>query len=331
MVRAVDRRTHQVDRAGVDPDVFLVDVLLVDRLRDDRAVGCQHEAAHLGVDGDVIHARGDQRLFIGLADALADDEDVVRGLVGLVGHADAAGQVDEGDVRPGLVTQVDGQLKELFRELRIVLVGDRVGCKERVDAEVLDALFHEGLVGFDHLGFGHAVLGVAGVVHDAVRERVDAARVVPAAHGLRQLAAAGLLAEVDVGDVIEVDDGAQLVRVGVFLEGSVVGGEHDVVAGEAQRLRHHEFGPGRAVRAAVILRQQFHDARVRRRLDGKVLPEARVPGKRLFHVFHVAADARLVIEVKRSRVGLDDFLDLFLRDKCLFFHSEIAPFRGDLF
>ena len=125
---------------------------------------------------------------------------------------------------------------------------------------------------------------------------------------------------IDVRDVVEVDDGAEFVRVGVFLERRVVRREHDVVSGETEGLRHHKLRFGRAVGAAVILRQQPHDTGVRRRLDGKILTEARVPGKRLFHVFHIAADAGFIVKVKRCRIGLDDLFDLFLRHECFLFH-----------
>ena len=81
-------------------------MLLVEHLGDQVAVGGQHEPAQLGVNGHVSHAGGDQNLLIGSAHPLADHRDVVGGLVGAVGHPDAPGQVDEGDVGPRLLLQL---------------------------------------------------------------------------------------------------------------------------------------------------------------------------------------------------------------------------------
>ena len=75
-------------------------MLLVQHGGDKCAVGCQHEAAHLGEDGNITHAGGHQNLLKLLAHALADGGNVVAALVGAVGNADAARKVDELDFAP---------------------------------------------------------------------------------------------------------------------------------------------------------------------------------------------------------------------------------------
>ena len=67
----------------------LVNMLLVQHGGDKCAVGCQHEAAHLGEDGDILHAGGHQNLLKLLAHTLADGGNVVAALVGAVGNTDA--------------------------------------------------------------------------------------------------------------------------------------------------------------------------------------------------------------------------------------------------
>ena len=80
---------------------------------------------------------------------------------------------------------------------------------------------------------GHAVLGVAGVVHNAVRELEQAARVKTAADRLGD-GARNALKEIDMADVVKVDDGTQFVGELKIRRRRVVGREHDVVAGDTQ-------------------------------------------------------------------------------------------------
>ena len=60
----------------------------------------------------------------------------------------------------------DSQLEQDTCQLRVILIGNGIGSKESVDAEVLGTLGGQLLVAFDHLLLGHAVLGIAGLVHD---------------------------------------------------------------------------------------------------------------------------------------------------------------------
>ena len=194
----------------------------------------------------------------------------------------------------GLALQAHGKLKEDACEFGVVVVGDGVASKECVDAKVLGALGLEHAERLEELLGGHAVLGVAGVIHDAVGELEQAARIKAAAdrfgNGPRNA-----LKELDVADVVKVDDGAQLV--GELKVGSrrVVGREHDVVAGDAQRAGDHELGIARAIAAAAVFVENGDECRVGIGLDGKVFLKARVPCEGIAHLLHVAADARLVI------------------------------------
>ena len=210
MVGAIHGRANQVDGACVHADIVLVNLLFVDGLGDQASVGAHHKAAHLGADRHIAHAGGNQDLVVGRVYALADGVDVVSLLPGQVGDTHTAGQVDKGDMRARLALQTHGKFKEDARELGVVVVGDGVAGKEGMDAKILGALGLEHTEGLKELFSGHAVFGIARVVHDAVGELEQAARVKAAADRLGD-GACDALVELDVADVVEVDDGAQLI------------------------------------------------------------------------------------------------------------------------
>ena len=194
----------------------------------------------------------------------------------------------------GLALQAHGKLKEDARELGVVVVGDGVAGKECVDAKVFGALGLERAKGLKELLGGHAVLGVAGVIHDAVGELEQAARIKAAADCLGD-GPRDTLKELDVADVVKVDDGAQFICKGKVRRRRVVGREHDVVAGDTQRAGDHELGIARAIAAAAVFVENGDERRVGIGLDGKVFLKARVPCEGVAHLLHVAADARLVV------------------------------------
>ena len=214
---------------------------------------------------------------------LADGVNVVGLLLGQIGDADAAGQIDEGDMCVGLALKAHGKLKEDARKLGVVVVGDGVAGKECVDTKVLGALGLEHAEGLEELLGGHAVLGVARVVHDAVGELEQAARIKAATDCLGD-GPRDTLKELDMADVVKVDDGAQLV--GELKVGSrrVVGREHDVVSRDTQRAGDHELGIARAIAAAAVFVENGDERRVGVGLDGKVFLKARVPCKGVAHL-----------------------------------------------
>ena len=329
VVSAVHGGAHQVGSAGIQTDVLLVDVLFVDGSCHQRTVGAGGKAAHLGEDGHIAHPCGHKDLLKLPAHALTDGHDVVLGLVGAVGDAHAAGQVDVADVGTGGLLHTDCQLEQDACQLGVIGIGDGVGGQEGMDAKVLCTLCHQLLVAVDHLLLGHAVLGIAGLVHDleaflALAQLEGPARVVAAEDVLGD--PGHTVQEVHHGGIVQVDVCAQLVCLLHVLHGGLVGGEHDIAAGKAAGLAQHQLGQGGAVHAAALFLQDLQDDGVGQRLDGKILPEALVPAEGLVDAAGVLTDALFVVDVERGGHVLDDLLGLLFGQKRSLFHN-ILPSR----
>ena len=267
--------------------------------RDQAAVGAHHEAAHLAKDGDVSHARGDEHFLKRLAHAFADSVNVIGFLLGAIGDANASGQVDKCYVRACFTLQAQREVEEDPRKGGVIIVGDGVACQEGVDAQVFGTAADKHAEGFEKLLFGHAVFGIPGVVHDSVCQLEEPARVKAAAYSFGD-GSCHALEEVDMRDVVKIDDGSQFGRQAKVVRRRVVRREHDVLARDAHGAREHELGFGRAVAARSVLVKDGDKARVGVRLDGEVFLKAWIPRKRVAHRFHVAANARLVVQVKRG-------------------------------
>ena len=294
VVGAIHGRANQIDGACIDTDIVLVDLLLMDGLGHQAAVGPHHKTTHLGADRHIAHAGGNQDLVVGRVYALADGVDVVSLLLGQVGDTHTAGQIDKGDMCARFTLQAHGKFKEDACELGIVVVSDGITGKEGMDAKILGTLGLEHAEGLEELLGGHAVFGVAGVIHDAIGELEQAARIKAAANRLGD-GPRNALKELDMADVVKVDDGAQFIRKGKVRRRRVVGREHDVVPRDAQRAGDHELGIARAIAAAAVFVENGDERRVGIGLDGKVLLKSRVPCKGVAYFLHVTADARLVV------------------------------------
>ena len=318
VVCPVDGRPHQICSAGIHADVFLVNVLFVYCLGDQIAVGAKHESAQFGKDGYIPQPCGYHDLLECLADALADGENVVGFLFRPIGDAHAAGQVYKADVCTGLLLEHDSSFKQHPCQLGVVGVGDGVACQEGMQTEVLDPLLHQDLEPIDQLLGGKAVLCLPRIVHDMGFDLKMSAGIVPAEDGLRQTC--NLFQKVNVGDIIQVDVCAQLLCQLEILRRGHIGGEHDIAAGKAACLAHHQLRQRGAVHAAALLLQNFQNKGIGGRLDCKVFPVALVPGKRLLQLPCVLPDALFIVQIEGGGVlGGDALHDLLGCKRC--FHS----------
>ena len=101
-------------------------------------------------------------------------------------------------------------------------------------------------------------------------------------------------------DVVKIDDGSQLGCEAKIVCGRVVRREHDVMTRDTHGAGEHELGFRRAIAARPVLMQDGDESRVGVRFDGEVFLKAGVPSKRVAHRFHVAANACLVVQMKRG-------------------------------
>ena len=198
-----------------------------------------------------------------------------------------------------------------------------------MDAEVLGTQLRQAGEGLGNLGAGHAVLGVAGVVHDlealpGLSQGEHTAGIVAAADGLGHRAD-GLGQIVHQSQVVQVDDGAQLMGQLEFLGGRVVGGEHDVLAGDAAALGHGQLRQGGAVAAAALLLEKLQNGRGGGGLDGEVLPVAGIPGEGLPQAAGVFPDACFIVDMERSGVLGGNGLQLIPGDKWCFHKVTSNP------
>ena len=323
VIGAVHGRPHQVRSTRVYADIFLVDMLLMDRLGDQRTVRRQHETPHLAVDRDVIHPVCLKDRVIDLPDTFSDHSDVIWHIIRRVSHAYAAGQVDERDVYVKCAADLQRQLEQLRGEHRIILVGHSITREEGMDAKMFHTLFLKDPHALEQLLLGKSVLGITGVIHDPIGHPEHAARVIAKAHRLRELTAEDIFQERNVRDVIKVDDRSELCRKRVFLRRCVVGGEHDVRSVRSYGIREHQFRHRGAVKPKIIVVKDLHDRRVRRRFDGKILTEPGIPGKCRFDSFRILTDPLLIVQIKGCGPCLCDLFYLFFGDIGYFFHVDL--------
>ena len=149
-----------------------------------------------------------------------------------------------------------------------------------MDAEILCPFGLELLEALHHLFFGHAIFGIAGLVHHlealfALPQAEGSAGVVAAEHRLGH--PGHPLQKAHHGGVIQIDIGAQLIGLLHVLAGGLVGGEHNLTARKAHRLAEHQLGQGRTVHAAALFPQNLQDIGIGQGLDGKVFLKSRMP------------------------------------------------------
>ena len=137
----------------------------------------------------------------------------------------------------------------------------------------------------------------------------------------------GIPQEIDVGDVVQVDGGPQAGSQGELLRWGVVGGEHDLLPGEAAALGHEQFRQGGTVQAAALFPQDLQQNGVRRGLYRKILPEPRVPPKSLPQPPGILPDAPLVVEVEGGGVALCQGAQPLRRGKGHLRHSRTLLFK----
>ena len=114
-----------------------------------------------------------------------------------------------------------------------------------MNTELLRALCLEQPERLSDLRTGHAVLGIAGIVHDlkaftCLTERERAAGVEAAADLLRDIADRAFQ-KVHVCEIVQIDDCTQLCRQPVILGRGLIGREHNMRTDTADAFGHHQL------------------------------------------------------------------------------------------
>ena len=131
-------------------------------------------------------------------------------------------------------------------------------------------------------------------------------------------------------DVVEIDDRAEVARGAEFDVGGFVGGEHDAVAAQADRLAEAEFGKRGAVGAEAFGREDLEQEGIGRGLDGEELAEGREDGEGLRQAAGVGADGGLVVEVEGGGEALCEGFGLFAGEgEGLGAHGSVLRLWGD--
>lgn len=325
MIGAVHRRTHQVRRAGIDADVILVCVFFMNRGRDQCAVRAEHKASHLSVNGNIVHAGRNENLIIDTTYTVGDFINIVRRILRTIRDSDAAGEIDKVEMTSRQLADFTNKGKKRLRKSRIIFVCYGIAYKEGMNSEMLRSLCLQPPIGLDDLRLGHTVFCIAWIVHDAIGNLIDSARIIAAGNRLRDIAE-GLFHVVNMCDVIEVDDAAELRTVCKFLVRRIIRGEHDVVSGKAAGVRKHQLRLRRAVHTAAVFLKNLHQIRIRCSLNRKILPKARVPGKGVKDCLSVSSNPCLIVNMKWRWHLPDDLFKLFLCDKWFFFHNQLISF-----
>ena len=185
MVSTIHSRTHQVYRTGIDADVLLVDMLLVDCLCNQMSIRGKHETAKLCEQADIAKSGRDKHLIEYLVHTFANLQDIIAFLIRCIRDTDTAGQVDVGKLDAGFFLQLNSDLEQDLCKGRVVVVCDRVTCKERMQTEFLRTCVTQLRICLEQLLLRHAVFGIAGVVHDGCGDREGSARIVTAEYCLR--------------------------------------------------------------------------------------------------------------------------------------------------
>ena len=109
-----------------------------------------------------------------------------------------------------------------------------------MDSKILRSFCLQHLKCFEKLFRCHAIFGIARIVHDIIADFEQAARIITAADCLRNMSY-GLLQKIDMGKVIEIDDGSQLICQLKFFRRRIIRGKHDLLPFEFHSLCHHKL------------------------------------------------------------------------------------------
>ena len=194
-----------------------------------------------------------------------------------------------------------------------------------MNTKMFRAFFHQLFIGFHHLGPCHAVLGIPGVIHNAVGNSKMPAGVKTAADRFGN--PCNFFQKIHMGQVVQVDDDSHLFSQLHVFHRRFVRTEHYIGPCKAHSMAHFQFRQGRAVCPAAFFFQDLQDVRVRRGFHGKIFFEPFVPAECPVYQTGRPADSRLVVQVKgRRKVFGNLFCFFFCYVRNFFTHVSYFSF-----
>ena len=91
MIGTVHRRSHQIDSAGINTNILLMGMFLMNGRCYQAAVRSHHITSQFCINRYISHTCRYKHLFINLANAFANHANIVRLLFRIVGNSDSAG------------------------------------------------------------------------------------------------------------------------------------------------------------------------------------------------------------------------------------------------
>ena len=191
-----------------------------------------------------------------------------------------------------------------------------------MDTEFLCAFCFQNLECLKKLLGSHTVFCISRVVHDIIADLKEAARIVTAADGFRNIADC-FFQEIDMGDIIQVDDSSQFCRILIFLCRRCIGRKHNVGSFASHCLRKHQFGQRGTVTSASVFLHDLNQCRVRACFHRKVLSVPFVPCESFFYCFCIVPDTFFIIQMIRGWKFCGNLIQLFLCYKWFLVHFFI--------
>ena len=114
VIRTVHAGTHEVSHAGVDANVFLPDMFMVNRRRDEITVRTCNGAAAFKRHADIAETGRNHDFFVMSLNALAEFIIIDEGLFRFVGQSNAAAEIEKFDVDADVLLYVYSQFKHHF-------------------------------------------------------------------------------------------------------------------------------------------------------------------------------------------------------------------------
>ena len=90
MIGAIHSRTHKIYRTGIHTDIFLMGMLLMNRLCHQTSVRPQHKPPQLRIDSHISHACRSQHFLIDPSHPFTDCHNIIGLLIRTIGNPDSS-------------------------------------------------------------------------------------------------------------------------------------------------------------------------------------------------------------------------------------------------